>query len=52
MKLTDQLKKIASEIKNNEALLVDEDIKNAKLLKKFATVKMLTYKLFIPTTKR
>jgi len=52
MELKDQLKKIASEIKSDKAVLVDQDIKNTKLLKKFAGVRMLTYKLFIPTTKR
>jgi len=48
MKLQQELKKIASELKNNEATLVSKEIRPIELLKKAAFVKIKTWDSFLP----
>jgi len=51
MSYAKELKKIASELKNNEAVLVGSKISGNELLKKIAFVRISMYNKFLPKSR-
>jgi len=51
MNLKEELKKVASDLKSGQSIVVGEEVKGVELLKKIAAVKIATYNLFLPKTR-